>query len=84
MIPPAPIMFCGDHGRVARNMLADEAGDQPGFHVVAAADVDADQDLIGLAAVEIGHGIGLSRAMQPGRRPAGTRLRNRSYAASLN
>jgi hypothetical protein len=52
-------MFWGHDGRIARNMLAKKTGDQPGLHVVAAADIDADKDMNGFATIEIGYGIGL-------------------------
>src|SRR5262249_40385942 len=39
--------------RPARDMLADVAGDQPAVEVVAAADAVADDEIDGLAAVEI-------------------------------
>ena len=40
------------HGRIARNMLADEAGDQPRVIVVAAAAREADVEIDGLALEE--------------------------------
>jgi hypothetical protein len=51
-MPPPPIMFCGHHRRIARNMRTEITRDQPRIAVVGAADIDADQKIDGLAAME--------------------------------
>ena len=54
-------MFCGTIVGIAGDVLAHVAREHPGIEIVAAAGGVADQQLDGLAAVEIGNRLGVAR-----------------------